>query len=298
VRAQSARASAASSRKKTANRARTASAARPATRARESEGPSVAEHSPSPKRTVISTMKELPNFLRLIGGLLTDVRVSTTDKLLVAGAIGYVFLPMDLVPDFIPFIGEIDDVFLLVLALQRLIANADRSVVLEHWMGDPRQLRSLDLERVLVAAAVALLVANTINIAADLAGMADAGEMLTGINSHLLVEVELFCREVAILHKGKVALQGTVKELTSGRGYRLSAAAVPERLSEELRTRASAMTTRDGMDEFHFGTREQVNEALDLLRAIRRSGETATAPEGPGPWAALQGTLQTAAPPA
>jgi uncharacterized membrane protein YkvA (DUF1232 family) len=98
-------------------------------------------------------MKELPNFLRLIGGLLTDVRVSTTDKLLVGGAIGYVFLPMDLVPDFIPFIGEIDDVFLLVLALQRLIANADREVVLEHWMGDPRQLRSLDLERVLVAAA-------------------------------------------------------------------------------------------------------------------------------------------------
>jgi uncharacterized membrane protein YkvA (DUF1232 family) len=98
-------------------------------------------------------MKELPNFLRLIGGLLTDVRVSTTDKLLVAGAIGYVLLPMDFVPDFVPFIGEIDDVFLLVLALQRLIANADRSVVLEHWMGDPKQLRSLDLERVLVAAA-------------------------------------------------------------------------------------------------------------------------------------------------
>ena len=98
-------------------------------------------------------MKELPNFLRLIGGLLTDVRVATTDKLLVAGAIGYVLLPMDFVPDFVPFIGEIDDVFLLVLALQRLIANADRSVVLQHWMGDPKQLRSLDLERVLVAAA-------------------------------------------------------------------------------------------------------------------------------------------------
>jgi uncharacterized membrane protein YkvA (DUF1232 family) len=98
-------------------------------------------------------MKELPNFLRLIGGLLADPRVSTTDKLLVGGAIGYVLLPIDFVPDFIPFIGEIDDVFLLVLALQRLIGNASRAVVLEHWMGDPRQLRSLDLERVLVAAA-------------------------------------------------------------------------------------------------------------------------------------------------
>jgi NRAMP (natural resistance-associated macrophage protein)-like metal ion transporter len=41
----------------------------------------------------------------------------------------------------------------------------------------------------LVAAAIALLCANTINIAADLAGMADAAEMLTGINSHLLVVV-------------------------------------------------------------------------------------------------------------
>jgi uncharacterized membrane protein YkvA (DUF1232 family) len=153
VRTQSAHASAGSSRKKSTHRARPAATARSSTRAREAEAPSVTGPRPTQKRTIVSTMKELPNFLRLIGGLLTDVRVSTTDKLLVAGAIGYVFLPMDLVPDFIPFIGEIDDVFLLVLALQRLIANADRSVVLEHWMGDPRQLRSLDLERVLVAAA-------------------------------------------------------------------------------------------------------------------------------------------------
>jgi len=105
------------------------------------------------KRTIVSTMKELPNFLRLLGGLLTDRRVSNTDKLLVAGAIGYILLPMDLVPDFIPFLGEVDDLFLLVLALQRLIANAGKAVIEDHWMGDPGQLRSLDLERVLVAAA-------------------------------------------------------------------------------------------------------------------------------------------------
>src|SRR6185312_14721186 len=38
------------------------------------------------------------------------------------------------------------------------------------------------------------------------------------LNSHLLAEVELFCREVAIIQKGKLALSGTVLELTSGRG--------------------------------------------------------------------------------
>ena len=60
------------------------------------------------KRTIITTMKELPNFLRLLGGLLTDRRVSNTDKLLVGGAIGYILLPMDFIPDYIPFLGEIE----------------------------------------------------------------------------------------------------------------------------------------------------------------------------------------------
>jgi uncharacterized membrane protein YkvA (DUF1232 family) len=101
----------------------------------------------------MSTMKELPNFLRLLGGLMADKRVSNTDKLLVGGAIAYILLPMDFIPDYIPFLGEIDDLFVLVLALQRLIANAGRGVIEDHWMGDPAQLRSMDLERVLVAAA-------------------------------------------------------------------------------------------------------------------------------------------------
>jgi len=103
--------------------------------------------------SIVSTMKELPNFLRLLGGLMADKRVSNTDKLLVGGAIAYILLPMDFIPDYIPFLGEIDDLFVLVLALQRLIANAPRSVLEDHWMGDPAQLRSMDLERVLVAAA-------------------------------------------------------------------------------------------------------------------------------------------------
>ncbi len=98
-------------------------------------------------------MREIPNFLRLLYGLVTDVRVSNVDKLLVAGALAYVVMPMDLVPDFIPFIGEVDDVFVIVMALQRLISNAGRAVVADHWMGEPGELSSLNLERVLAACA-------------------------------------------------------------------------------------------------------------------------------------------------
>src|SRR5437773_7855074 len=74
------------------------------------------------KRTVLHYIRQLPNFLRLLFGLITDRRVATVDKLLVFGAIAYIITPIDLIPDFIPFIGEVDDVYLLVIALQRLIS--------------------------------------------------------------------------------------------------------------------------------------------------------------------------------
>ena len=86
------------------------------------------------------------------------------------------------------------------------------------------------------------------------------------INSHLLAEVELFCGEVAILHKGRVALSGKVRELIAGKGYRLTAAQVPEALETVLRERAAAVAARDGLVDFQFATREQANEAIDLLR--------------------------------
>jgi uncharacterized membrane protein YkvA (DUF1232 family) len=105
------------------------------------------------KRTIMGTISELPNFLRLLYGLVTDSRVNAVDKLVVAGAIAYILLPVDVIPDFIPFIGEVDDVFVLILALQRLIGNAGRSVLADYWVGDPAELTDLNLEKILAAAA-------------------------------------------------------------------------------------------------------------------------------------------------
>jgi uncharacterized membrane protein YkvA (DUF1232 family) len=105
------------------------------------------------KRTVMYYMRQLPQYVRLLGGLITDRRVSMTDKMLVVGAIAYIVMPLDFIPDFIPFFGEVDDVFVLVLALQRLIENAGRVVLLEHWTGEPRDLADLNLRGALTAAA-------------------------------------------------------------------------------------------------------------------------------------------------
>jgi len=105
------------------------------------------------KRTVVYYMKQLPAYVRLLGGLLTDRRVSAVDKLMVAGAIAYIAMPIDLIPDFIPFIGEVDDVYILVLALTRLVANAGRPVLQAHWSGAMEDLADLNLREALAAAA-------------------------------------------------------------------------------------------------------------------------------------------------
>lgn len=103
------------------------------------------------KKTVMGTISEIPNFLRLLYGLVTDSRVNSVDKLVVAGAIAYILLPVDIIPDFVPFLGEVDDVFLLILSLQRLIANAGRAVVQAYWPGDPAELSTSNLEKIVAA---------------------------------------------------------------------------------------------------------------------------------------------------
>ena len=105
------------------------------------------------KRTVMDTIRQLPQYVRLLFGLLADRRVAGLDKLLVAAAVAYILAPVDLIPDFIPFLGEVDDVFLLATALQRLISNAGKSVVLQYWIGNPADLAPGNLRQVLTAAA-------------------------------------------------------------------------------------------------------------------------------------------------
>ena len=105
------------------------------------------------KKTMMHYIRQLPNYLRLLVGLMTDRRVSGTDKLLVAGALAYIIMPFDFIPDFIPFLGEVDDVYLLVLALQRLIGNAGRSTLLAHWSGAAEDLADMNLRAVFSAAA-------------------------------------------------------------------------------------------------------------------------------------------------
>ena len=77
----------------------------------------------------------LPNMLRLLGKLLSDNRVPLAEKALFAAAIIYVIVPLDFIPDVFPFIGQVDDIYLVALTLLRLINRTDESIVRRHWTG-------------------------------------------------------------------------------------------------------------------------------------------------------------------
>jgi uncharacterized membrane protein YkvA (DUF1232 family) len=91
------------------------------------------------KLKVKSRMKNLlmflPNMVALCARLMVDRRVPKTERALFAAAVIYAIIPFDFLPDMIPFVGQVDDLFLVALTLLRLIDHTDDGVVREHWHG-------------------------------------------------------------------------------------------------------------------------------------------------------------------
>ena len=82
-----------------------------------------------------SVIMLIPNFLKLMGRLFKDSRVPMAEKAMLIGAIVYVISPLDLIPDVIPFIGQVDDLYVISLVVLRLLARTDDDILNEHWDG-------------------------------------------------------------------------------------------------------------------------------------------------------------------
>lgn len=74
----------------------------------------------------------LPNFVRLYARLLRDRRVSWVPKAALGGAVLYIVLPFDLIPDVVPFLGRVDDLVLFLGACRLFIRMCPPEVVEEH----------------------------------------------------------------------------------------------------------------------------------------------------------------------
>lgn len=82
----------------------------------------------------------IPDCLVLLRRLLSDPRVSRRRKLVLALLAGYLAMPLDLVPDFIPIVGQLDDLIIAALALRYALRGGSASLLREHWPGPDRSL--------------------------------------------------------------------------------------------------------------------------------------------------------------
>jgi uncharacterized membrane protein YkvA (DUF1232 family) len=95
------------------------------------------------RETLKGIFRDVPSFIKLFARLARDPRVSKVDKAIVAAVLVYLVSPVDLIPDWIvPVVGQLEDVYLLALALSRLVNNAGIEVLMDHWEGETSSLEA------------------------------------------------------------------------------------------------------------------------------------------------------------
>ena len=85
----------------------------------------------------------VPDCAMLFSRLARDRRVARRHKLVLLGAGAYLAMPFDLVPDFIPVAGQLDDAIIVALVLRSLLRAVRPQLVREHWPGPPSSLAVL-----------------------------------------------------------------------------------------------------------------------------------------------------------
>ena len=78
----------------------------------------------------------LPDFFVLFTRLLLDERVKTSDKAFIGGIVAYLIMPFDIIPDFIPVIGYVDDIAVVVYGLNMLFNHMEKQIILDNWSGE------------------------------------------------------------------------------------------------------------------------------------------------------------------
>ena len=84
---------------------------------------------------VEKAVSALPNLVKLGYRLMRDPRVPVKHKAFLGGSLAYLASPVDLIPDFIPFLGRADDLLMLAFALNAMFEAAGEAIVHEHWDG-------------------------------------------------------------------------------------------------------------------------------------------------------------------
>jgi uncharacterized membrane protein YkvA (DUF1232 family) len=85
-------------------------------------------------------LRALPDLGRLLARLVADPVLPRPAKLALAAALIYLASPIDLIPDFIPVVGYLDDLLVAALVVDGILNWVDRALILRYWPGTPQSL--------------------------------------------------------------------------------------------------------------------------------------------------------------
>lgn len=88
-------------------------------------------------------LRALPDLARLIARLVLDPILPRAVKVFVGAAALYLASPIDLIPDFVPLLGYLDDVLLLSVLVDGILNHVDRWLLLRYWPGSGESLDAL-----------------------------------------------------------------------------------------------------------------------------------------------------------
>ena len=88
-------------------------------------------------------LRALPDLARLIARLVADPVLPRAVKVMLVAAAVYLASPIDLIPDFIPLVGYLDDLLIAAVVLDGILNCVDRGLVLKCWPGTPGSLDRL-----------------------------------------------------------------------------------------------------------------------------------------------------------
>lgn len=91
-----------------------------------------------------ASLRLLPDLVRLLRGLARDPSLPRGVRVRLLLLVGYLVMPLDLIPDVVPVLGYADDALVVAIALRSVVRHAGPDALARHWTGTPEGLRAVE----------------------------------------------------------------------------------------------------------------------------------------------------------
>ncbi|SHH67222.1 YkvA family protein [Clostridium grantii] len=91
---------------------------------------------PEKYKNIVKYALIIPDIVVLLYNLLKDKRVNIKTRCMIGGLIAYLAMPFDIIPDTIPILGQLDDVAIVFIMVEKILKDLDKNIVFDNWQGD------------------------------------------------------------------------------------------------------------------------------------------------------------------